>query len=60
MTKAEHNAGSYERRRRARRRVLQALYQWHMTGDSAAEIIGQFLEEQSWERVDREYFELLF
>jgi N utilization substance protein B len=59
MPKTDGNAGSYEYRRRARRRVLQALYQWQMTGDSAAKIISQFLDEQSWERVDREYFELL-
>jgi len=30
-----------------------------MTGDCAPDITTQFREEQSWERVDFEYFELL-
>ena len=59
MAKTDRNAGSFGPRRRARRRVLQALYQWQMTGDTADEIISQFLEEQSWERVDGDYFKEL-
>jgi len=50
---------AFEPRRRARRRALQALYQWQLNDDSAAAIIGQFLEEQNFEGVDREYFEAL-
>jgi len=57
--RAKRKTGSYELRRRARRRVTQALYQWQMTGDCASDIIDQFLEEQSWDMVDQEYFELL-
>ncbi|MFO7763212.1 MAG: transcription antitermination factor NusB [Wenzhouxiangellaceae bacterium] len=47
----------YEPRRRARRRALQALYQWQLNDDSAASIIKQFLEEQNFDDVDAEYFQ---
>lgn len=47
-----------EPRRRARRRALQALYQWQIKGqeESAETLIGQFLEHQDFSEVDREYF----
>lgn len=47
----------FEPRRRARRRALQALYQWQLNDDSAVAIIKQFLEEQNFEGVDAEYFQ---
>ena len=47
----------FEPRRRARRRALQALYQWQLNDDSAASIIEQFLEEQNFDNVDAEYFQ---
>src|SRR6056297_1554422 len=50
---------AFEPRRRARRRALQALYQWQLNDDSAAAIIEQFLEEQNFDGVDRAYFEAL-
>jgi N utilization substance protein B len=46
----------FEPRRRARRRALQALYQWQLNDDSATRIIKQFLEEQNFEDVDADYF----
>ena len=49
----------FEPRRRARRRALQALYQWQLNDDSAASIIEQFLEEQNFDNVDAEYFQQL-
>lgn len=49
----------FEPRRRARRRALQALYQWQINDDSAAAIIEQFREEQSFDGVDLSYFETL-
>lgn len=49
----------YEPRRRARRRALQALYQWQLNDDSAASIIKQFVEEQNFDEVDTEYFQSL-
>lgn len=55
--KADHNP--FEPRRRARRRALQALYQWQLNQDSAAAIIKQFVEEQDFDGVDQSYFEML-
>lgn len=49
----------FEPRRRARRRALQALYQWQINDDSAAAVIEQFREEQSFDGVDDAYFETL-
>ena len=49
----------FEPRRRARRRALQALYQWQLNDDTAEAIIRQFLEEQNFEGVDSGYFETL-
>lgn len=51
---------AYEPRRRARRRVLQALYQWQINEQPAGEIIRQFTEEQDFTDVDRDYFDSLF
>lgn len=53
------DANPFEPRRRARRRALQALYQWQLNQDSAAAIIKQFMEEQSFDGVDQAYFEQL-
>jgi N utilization substance protein B len=49
----------FEPRRRARRRALQALYQWQINDDSAAAIIDQFREEQNFDGVDEAYFQTL-
>jgi N utilization substance protein B len=51
--KSEHR---FESRRRARRRALQALYQWHLTGQDVGEILNQFREEQDFSNVDTELF----
>ncbi len=51
--------GRFESRRRARRRALQALYQWHLTGHSVSGILKQFREEQDFSNVDTEMFTLL-
>lgn len=51
--------GFYEPRRRARRRALQAIYQWHMTGQDPAEVLRQFIEIQDMSGVDVEHFERL-
>lgn len=51
--------GFYEPRRRARRRALQAIYQWQMTGQDANDILSQFLEIQDMNGVDEEHFEKL-
>lgn len=49
----------YEPRRRARRRALQAIYQWQMTGQDAADILSQFLDAQDMSNVDEAHFEAL-
>jgi len=46
----------FETRRRARRRALQALYQWHLTGQEVSDILDQFHEVQDFSNVDDELF----
>ena len=53
------NENRFESRRRARRRALQALYQWHLTGQDVGEILAQFREEQDFSNVDTELFATL-
>ena len=43
----------------ARKLAMQALYQWQLTQQSAAEIRKQFLESEESAGVDREHFEEL-
>ncbi len=45
------------RRRRARRRLVQALYQWQLNNAPANEIIEQFMEEQDMSKVDIPLFQ---
>ena len=51
--------GHYEPRRRARRRALQAIYQWQLTGHQANDILSQFREAQDMSNVDEAHFETL-
>jgi N utilization substance protein B len=44
-------------RSRARRRALQALYAWQMSGSHMNAVIEQFRHEQDMEVADLEYFE---
>ncbi len=44
-------------RSRARRRALQALYAWQMSGSHMTAVIDQFRHEQDMEVADIEYFE---
>lgn len=46
-------------RARARRRALQALYAWQMSGSKMTLVIEQFRHEQDMEIADLEYFEEL-
>jgi N utilization substance protein B len=55
MTSSER----FERRKRARRRALQAIYQWLITGQDSNEILGQFRVVQDLSQVDEEHFERL-
>lgn len=47
------------RRQRARRRALQALYQWQITHQGADEILRQFRKAQDLGEVDADYFATL-
>jgi len=42
-------------RSKARRFVLQALYQMHMSGTSAVDVFAQFQQSHDMKRVDTEY-----
>ncbi|MEO8364734.1 MAG: transcription antitermination factor NusB [Pseudoxanthomonas sp.] len=44
-------------RARARRRALQAVYAWQISGGLVEQIIGQFAHEQAKEIADLEYFD---
>ncbi len=44
-------------RSRSRRRALQALYAWQISGSSMSAVITQFQHEQDMEVADLEYFE---
>ena len=46
-------------RTRARRRALQAVYAWQISGGSARDIVTQFAHEQAREIADLAYFEEL-
>jgi N utilization substance protein B len=44
-------------RSRARRRALQAVYAWQVSGGDAGSVIAQFAHEQAKEAADLEYFD---
>ncbi len=44
-------------RSRARRRALQAIYKWQMSGGTAQQVIAEFAHEQAHEVADLAYFE---
>ena len=47
-------------RTRARELMVQALYQKQIAGHSTAELVAQFHEDPSYERVDKAFFDELF
>jgi len=44
------------RRSRARSKLVQALYQWQMTGQDVGDIESQFLAEEEMDEVDADFF----
>ena len=48
-----------QQRRQSRRRALQALYQWDMTGADVRDIDAQFLATQDMSKADVAYFQEL-
>lgn len=60
MTRPRKSAGTDRGpRHRARKRAVQALYQWQVTGQDAGDILSQFREMQSASQADGAYFEEL-
>ncbi len=47
-------------RTRARELMVQALYQKQIAGHSTAELVTQFRDDPSYERIDQEFFDELF
>lgn len=47
-------------RTNARKAVVQALYQWQMTGQSLIDIEQQFVDEERLKNVQKSYFKELF
>ena len=47
---------SPEKRHRARRFAVQALYQWQMSGDDLADISRDFLADMNHKKTDTDYF----
>ncbi len=47
-------------RTRARELMVQALYQKQIAGHSTAELVAQFRDDPSYERIDQEFFDELF
>lgn len=56
MKKSKRLPEPLARKHRARKRLVQALYQMHYNDLSAKEVIEQFLEEQDFAKVDTEFF----
>ena len=50
MSNSKHNA---------RRRAVQALYSWRMTGNDLSDIENLYLSEQDMKNVDKKYFKEL-
>lgn len=60
MTKHQRPDGvDLAARSRARRRAMQAIYAWQVSGSTAASIIEQFRHEQDMQIADLDYFENL-
>ena len=45
-------------KRKARQILCQALYQWSITGQSAPDILAQYLQDNAHIKYDQAYFEL--
>ena len=58
--KAPSHAAPDSKRHRARRGVVQALYQWQLTAQEVDEIAGQFRGGEALDGADRDYFDAAF
>lgn len=59
MIRARNDGVDPAARGRARRRALQAIYAWQLSGTPIENVIGQFAAEQQMEIADVAYFESL-
>lgn len=58
MSKPPSSSGGA--RTRARELMVQALYQKQIAGHTTAELVAQFREDATYQRVDQEFFDELF
>ncbi len=58
--KGDYSDSLSAKRRKARTMVLQALYQWQLSGSSVSQIEGEFYADNDMTKVDTEYFRDLF
>jgi len=45
-----------QKRHWSRRLALQALYQWQISGHEVDELLAQYVEDENWEKADKDYF----
>lgn len=45
-----------QKRHWSRRLALQALYQWQISGHEIDELLTQYVEDENWEKADKDYF----
>ncbi len=45
-----------QKRHWSRRLALQALYQWQISSHGIDEILAQYVEDDNWEKADKDYF----
>ncbi len=45
-----------QKRHWSRRLALQALYQWQISGHDIDELLAQYVEDDNWEKTDKDYF----
>jgi len=45
-----------QKRHWSRRLALQALYQWQISGHEVEELLAQYVEDDNWEKADKDYF----
>lgn len=45
-----------QKRHWSRRLALQALYQWQISKHDVDELLAQYVEDENWEKADKDYF----
>ena len=47
-------------RKKARKLILQALYQWQVSGSSISQVEAEFRADNDFDKIDAEYFKSIF